>query len=1075
MGGGSFMEGNAVEVPIQQPKPPIEQPEAPQDLSSILKAKIEKTPQLKKVDPEKVEKARMAWQKRYAEGGILTYKEKQIVEMAIEMGIEPDPKDTMSENQLTLGLKAGSSDQVEKARGAWNKLNEGKTIAFQDRDTQFVLIAMGISPGDTGAENTMLRVANLLKSPEIQRMHAAGAKILGELTPEQEAVRQKREELGQAGREHMQLSTIDPETTVDATLINIYVSYNRKLGRGLIDDIQGIEETVRRIEDRLGDPTVTPADRGIANNFIDTLENTIVIERQEQAVGQRRRIAEQLLGQSRYSIVEVLTSREARDEVFNNLFAGVDSTPHEFFDRAFNPLTYGMYYERFMDLIRNASIGRVEGTGVAPLNEDQLRELTKDFQRYQIERRVRQSLHDVNAALYLPSLTAPQLFDHMAQFDSALGDVAFKTEGVRQMMDLYEAALRENMMENNGYLKPEAVLGTVSKDAQGKPEFTTATIETISKARFKDRIEMGLIVIRDSAGNPRGVLDIGSWEIDRIFSIARGMMIQSERLLTLAAESKLPKEMGRYASLFLQAILQGYSPYRHLLAKYGVTETGLAAYLYKEEEGQGLLNILRRWNPNELKRVYDKLSEPGGLAELEESGEMRYLLLENPNKAGDIFTWVSWRAGQDPDIVSMTQDFLQEGVRKMQGRLDAGLKPANVSEEDYRNEYANWIGTGIRLERLRGDLNKLKSSGREDIAKGRIAEDKAKVIIEQLVRLQPHRLYLISRDIRTKVGGFLDQNPDFQVIKNRMIEAGIGEKEIIPEILNTLSFVESTFLKERERLLDEGRTFDSIRLDFDIYHYLIARQAEENDEAYARRTERFVQSMAAARIFAEELSRDFEQEGGPNRDHGYNYFDEFIYKREYRHGFVLWTGDAPVDEFNVSALGPSGGFSRRAGDNKALAEAVIEEIKLLANLKNIKTPDQTVAGLGVIYDKLAGPDTSKAKEAIAAKAEGIAKFFAADTFASVPVLGPLMDQFGVSSFAQLVYGKKAPVWHASEVRYFLDELKFKQYITGDQYNSLTKKAFATKKNVAIDTGSMMAQFITVALMLYLAERLFKEK
>lgn len=815
-----------------------------------------------------------------------------------------------------------------------------------------------------------------------------------------------------------------------------------------------------------------------------------------------------------YTEEEILNNKAIRDEVFNNLFAGVDSTPHEFFDRAFNPLTYGARYENFIGLIRNGSINQVRGI---PIKEDLRQELEQDFQRYQTERRVRQSLHDMNAILYLPTVKADQLYDSMQQFSSDLADFALRSPGVRQMMDLYEANLRASIMNDDGYLKPEAVLGEVHSrtSPDGNRLITSvdrAKVEKITKEQFESRLKEGKIILRGENGSIMPLSkETHSWEIDRIFTISRGMMIVSERLLSLAAESRLPKD-GQYTSLFLQDIIQSYSPYIHLLAKYGITESGLAAYLYKDKEASSFLGLLRTHTPNELKKTLEEF-EKDPLKTFYESNELLYLMRGNPNRAGDIFTWLSWRIGDRPDAVTMSERFLKLGKDRMKDRIRKNNLPipTGLSREEYENEYANWIGTGLRFEKLRStappnmhhipqELSELRDELRTAHRAGAISElrrisnlkedkktkkenekikeekeyateilreDGRRLLLKRMSTLQSHRLYSISPEVRARVNkslGLPENNKDFTE----------EQKNLILETINSLSILESSVLENREKFLDEGKTFDAIdfigpnlsQSENNLINEIkkgVNRANYSSAKEYRREVNKRLKML---KKFAIAVRNDFKK----NEE---AYMEEFSTNREYKHGFVLWSGDAPLDEFNASALGPTGGFARRARDNKAQAAAVGEEIKLLGSLKHIKSGEQLVKALEEIYAKIAEYDPTKAKQATAEKAEGIIKFFLADTRVNIPILGQIMEQTGHASLAQLVYGKMAPVWHSAEARFVLMELHHKQFITEEKFQELSAKLTAGKREQALDIGSTLTQFAALAILLYMLEKTVK--
>lgn len=807
----------------------------------------------------------------------------------------------------------------------------------------------------------------------------------------------------------------------------------------------------------------------------------------------------------KYSPEDLLKDRKKRDEVFNEIFAGVDAAPNKFWDKAFNIFTRGADLEAFMDLIRNGAVGQFEEYGVKSLTVDEQKRLGEDFQRYQTDEGIRRTLHDVNAVLYLPSVPHKDLFDNMQQFSSAMGDYAFRQAGVVGMMDIYELALQEDMMQHGGYLRPEAVTGYVETEMENGEIVThvrTGEVELKTKERFRELLAKGKVnMISDKAESVR-VNSMEDWEVDRIFTMARGMTIMTERLLSIAAESRLPKN-GDFTSLFLQDVIQGYAGHRHLLIKYGVTESGLAAYLYKDKEGTNLRDILGIWSPNQLKKLLDQIKQDR-VAFMEnflnnpEDEDIPYLMRLNPNKAGDMFTHLSWRAGEKADAVTMSQRFLNAGRKRMQDRFKAknGLpigtdfnvnipgvdyhkykpKPEKwfsredwVTEDDRMavnafiltnpgvsftagdarinairgnfNEYGNWIGTGLRFERMRGDLSNSESKDPEKIENFSNALPKAQHLLKKIAELQPHRLYTVSLKIRDRVNAHLTP----------------VQKEGIEDILSDLHLVERAMLERRESLLELGKTFDDIILDdpsspyLDFFNVIIDPTRRQN-----------------ARDLAQLVKDDFTNNEAM-------YKQEFINRREYSHGFVLWSGDAPLNEFNASALGPTGGFARRARDNGYQAAAAGEEIKLLASLGHVNSQDQIVAGCKAIYDQIANYDADKAKQIIADKAEGIIKFYAADWESQIPILGTILGKMRRSSFAQVVSGKSAMVWQPGEARAFLVQLKDAQMITEDQFNRLKGKGFANNFAVSRDVGVAMAQIMAIAFALYMFEELNKQE
>lgn len=951
-----------------------------------------------------------------------------------------DPKKTpQKKNQHTRHDTSRVSSK--EARQAWeahyNALGRDfDTLPQEDRSTVELAIAEGRVP-DSSLEIVAHSFEKLIQAPEdIQRT---------------EDVRRR---ISEATNITAMADIIDPATYPTGVLQDTAAEFMTEVAaaasRGEFPDLNYIKEVRMNIRSLR---EANPAIAAEANRLIGEI-NTWMAEgmKKDRRESYRQHGLPEIT--KKYSPQELLTDRKKRDEVFNEIFAGVDAAPNEFWREAFNTLTRGMDLEAFTDLVRNGSVGRTEEYGVAGLTEPQIDALKRDLQRYQIDRQIRQTLHDVNAVLYLPSVPADKLFENMQQFSSSMGDYAFRQAGITEMMDLYEMALREDMMKNNGYLDPEAVTGKVETiiedDGTTTNKVNTGEVEVKTKERFRELLKKRKVIMRTNNAETYIVDTMEDWEIDRIFSMSRGMMIMTERLISIAAESRLPKGDAAYGSLFMQDVIQSYSPYRHLLMKYGVTESGLAAFMYKDKEGNSLMDIMGLWSPEELKKNLKKMNEDR-TAFMEEYlndpdiGNFPYLMRMNPNMAGDMFTWLSWRAGEKADVISMSQRFLEEGRKRMEVRLSDGKKPAGLSDEEYLDEYANWMGTGLRLERLRGKLTNYESRDPEKkIASGK-AVVKAVGIIERMATLQPHRLYAGSNLIRKRI---LDRlSPDEKINFEENIEA----------MLEDLNLVERTVLERREWLLDQGITFDNVSLEDTTNPYLDFFNVIDDP---------------VRRENAKKLSWIVRQDFSANKK---AYKNEFIYKREYTHGFVLWSGDAPLNEFNASALGPTGGFARRARDNTNQAKASVEEIKLLGILGNANSQEQVVQGLKAIYDGVSQYDSGKAKQVIADKVEGIIKFYAADWPSQIPVLGTILGKMKRSSFAQSVYGKSAMVWQPAEARAFLVKIKDAHMIDDVQFKELADKGFANHFAVGRDIGVAMAQIMALAFAIYMFEELRKEK
>lgn len=770
--------------------------------------------------------------------------------------------------------------------------------------------------------------------------------------------------------------------------------------------------------------------------------------------------------------IKYLTNKKERDRYFDHFFSLVDATPHQFFSEIWNRNLNRVYaYDNFIELIGNAAVGDFESTGIMPADlgldpnspeklEKFREDLNEDLARYQAERTLREHLHDVNAALYLPGLKAKQLYEHMQNFKSEEADLAWRTPGVLQMARIYEEVLREDMAKNEGYLRPESVLGYIDsvQDENGSEvinKVTRGEIETEVRKRFMGMVDSGQVVVKNQRGQavPLKKGDFEDWKIDKIFTMAKGMSIINLRLISIAAESKLPPLSARYTSLFLQDIIATFSPFVHLEGKFQIGGKAIAPYLFKSEPAKRFLGMFTEWDPTTLNDILKKFEEDG-LQAILDSPDFLYIQKLNPNMAGDLFTWLSWRANDDKSVPSMIQRYIMRGEERMQARIVNKIKPAGISEEEYKKEYANWIGTGLNFERLRGRLTKLdphkswgenkrilgeKANSKKSFtetqkeAEKRIkdakeildAMDKADKLLERMATLQPHRLFLKSEAIRKRLG-----------LSN----------EAISRIMKNLSLAEETLLRNREELLDQGKTFSTVSLDFSVIP-----EAER----------------AEAQNFAESLKRDFET----NKD---KYHEEFVLRREYKHGFVLWDGDAPKDEFNFTALGQPG-VARRARDAASQEEAWTEEIKLLDGLEHVHTIEDLVKALEGIHKKVDDYDKEKAQLTTAEKAEAFAQFFAEASFTKVPIFGQIERMFGPNvSVAKIVFGHDAPAWSSLQLKDFFYSLRSKDYITQVDYDRLSNK-YATMPDVVADFGVTWVQLVTLALAIYLIQRLLKEK
>jgi hypothetical protein len=417
-----------------------------------------------------------------------------------------------------------------------------------------------------------------------------------------------------------------------------------------------------------------------------------------------------------------------------------------------------------------------------------------------------------------------------------------------------------------------------------------------------------------------------------------------------------------------------------------------------------------------------------------EHGEKLQLRRQNPGFCGDAFGFLSWRVGQDPAKISGAGWFLDRGqklMRVMSGEIvdpDDRIQVSNQVQRvfnslnndqkaRYQNEYSNWIGTGLRLERNRRP--------NQDSGSGEVMESKK--VLFSIARLQPGRMFLKSYKMQKRLKGEVDAWYRSAPVDHN--DPKMTSAKVLLQVQNNLLFLESKMYQMRDVLLREGYTFDGVENKHDASGKLIPELADVIGKEITLEVvmERLQVSgeglphpelMDATFKFRDLVLNDFKknkdatghwEDPSAHHDahgdahgghHGKKFrselegqYQEFIYNREYNHGYTLWSGDAPVDEFDMSATGPTGAFIRRARENKDVGEANGLIIGLLQDLKYIRTPDQAFKHLTEIYGKIQSYDASMAKETVTYLTEGILKFYGSTGLSNTPILGMIVDNY----------------------------------------------------------------------------------
>jgi hypothetical protein len=503
-----------------------------------------------------------------------------------------------------------------------------------------------------------------------------------------------------------------------------------------------------------------------------------------------------------------------------------------------------------------------------------------------------------------------------------------------------------------------------------------------------------------------------------------------------------------------------------------------------------------------------------------------------------------------PEANTLMKDFydqLPEEAEIMVGGTLQKIKP----REEYLEEYSRWMGTGLRFELLRYGLD----AGDE----GAIA--KGKDLLERIVELQPGRIFLKSIKIQERLAGRIEalnnqhkesisvgevveqlrrdyvaanngaepSEADMSRFRTEASEAGhdsrrsISKNVMMQKVQENLLHLERLMYNNREQILAKGHTFDGKleelqgRRRFSLHnvHEWFGEGGEgganpgslPNPEAWDA-TQDFMRIMREDFATYADHHGEWHEHGG-HRDFTYQeegYYQEFIQNREYNHAYTLWSGDSPIDEFNMGGTGASGAFARRAGENQSTGEANNMIIGFLGEMGNFQTADEIYNQLSGIYTKIKDYDLSMAKKTVTFLAEAACKMYAATGTANAPLGDLFIDRYwwpklfdGIGSLAttlklpgnkkikqkmtalgdattgslaqRLWDNPRAMVWHPTDMRYLIvDKLMKHGKITPEQKNELVNHVTARSWDALFDKANTIGPLLAIAMTIYILKK-----
>lgn len=664
-----------------------------------------------------------------------------------------------------------------------------------------------------------------------------------------------------------------------------------------------------------------------------------------------------------------------RERIFNDIFKRADVSPSRPFEDVFS---------QFYDLpVYTAFIDHLQSLG-----------LVNEARKYIEEEAMRRIVHNANYAV-LAGVGTEQLVNFVQGFRSELADLAFGKKGVVAAMHFHEQALLKVREENGGYLPYEGVVGDPKTGTIGR-------VEQLEREYLDRALRLGLIPgteVRDEQGNV--TYQMAEWEKNRAIAFAGGMGIITGRVIEIAASSILPKgeteanpkgSVGaRFVSLYAQDVIRDIAPFRHVIGKFNVGQ----------ERNRILAFLLKRsklpWSAEELRRFSWK-EELDVINALAGDEKERYFGVLNPFRVGGLFSRTTWRLGDDPTV---------SGV-------------AHLSAED-----KEWIGTGVWIEKERGNLRDLNKVAPDEKESAVLAEQRIRSNLVKIANIQPLKLFFNVKELQAKVLG------------------GLGKTMKDEELRGDLDMLV---------LLQEKAAQDRV-LEIDLAIVEDAGQRQRIGEL--------------VRLVREE----FLQRGGVER------FIENLRDREWRLPFNFGTDDVPFDKYN---FGRTGGTSlarrwRDIGSEKKAADALTG--KLITGMDSFKKADDIIPVLREIYNGIAGYDEDTARQSILMLSEGIIKFYKKQWWSRLPAgFGALLGSVtGKASYAQIAFTRDAMAWDEIDVNEFKRKLRDQNMLTPEQEQELGRRTGGNKLDVAYGFVRTFAPLAALALLYYLSQRVLKEE
>lgn len=808
---------------------------------------------------------------------------------------------------------------------------------------------------------------------------------------------------------------------------------------------------VREVLEKLNDP-----DHGLDYVFLDQKFRSIIRTPGEEAEKLRRSLHElltihdankvtkqHLLGiyeniekdpeQQATLIKDVLDSSldDVIDEQFNALFAKADVNANSEFRDAIGQAGQ-LEIDSFLNTLTNAAETRTLPTGFA-LTDDQVERLREKSRIFKQLKDLRQDLHTVAYAIN-SNLGIPELRKFLKHFKAEYQDVAFRTNGVPEIMRLYENAMHQVAAENGGYIAYEDMVDTVGGERSKVEKIV------LKQAKLAKAMKMP------------GFEDMKEYEILRAISFARGMGIVMGNFFEIVAAKGMPEGIP-LTSWWANPIIKRIAFFRQLM-RFNQGGKNLAALAFKLEDRPGV------WTISDQKEIMEKESYGELLNAVigNDQKAKRWLQVLNPLIVGSMWTQTGWR---------WTQDKLNHAGAMLKLLGDNPINPL--------------IGAGLWMEKQKDYLGKTDKVEAKDedmliaantylgahfeigvTTKGQLA----KLLIRENLKLAtagtPLTLFNNLTELRHAVlGHYAGQ------ITGQEGNISVVDGSELQQDMNMLSLLQEKLMGQRIAAYKGNRAINLYTEHTDINKVV----EEEYLEGYL-----FVDQRNRLLRLVENIQHEFTtaHAGGHSQ---LTELMEDLKEKKWKVPFILGH-DIPYEEIEFIKNGPDS--VDRRGDDWEIVDATTGHInEYIESLSLVHKKEDLITGLSKIHRTLSGHDLSVANDVVAHLAEATTLWFRKDIRAMLPVtVGTTWGLRGDSSLAQVLGGREKMAWDRAEMDEFVNLIHGMGKLSHHQVEELREHTGSTKELTYLGiggAGQTIISFLILAYLFYMFKKQLDEK